>query len=62
MRKGFEIRLYDINNNVVFKEFFNSYKTTKSEIENRAKQLLNDPKSIALNQRRWPASFKVSTL
>ncbi len=62
MRKGFELRLYDINNNLVFKEFFSSYKTTKSEIESRGKQLLNDPKSIATSERKRPASFKVSAL
>jgi hypothetical protein len=62
MKKGFELRLYDINNNVIFKEFFTSYKNTKNEIENRGKQLLNDPKSIAMTERKWPASFKVNAL
>ena len=58
--KGFELRMYDRNNNVLYKEFFNSQQTKRHDVERRAKQILDNSGSISPQKDVKPASFKIS--
>jgi hypothetical protein len=57
--KGFELRMYDINNNVVHKELFTSYQTKRDDVERKAKQILENSGSISQKKHLKPASFKI---
>lgn len=57
--KGFELRMYDMSNNLLYKELFNSYQTRKQDVERKAKQILENPNSISPQKRAKPASVKI---
>lgn len=59
MRKGFELKLFDKNNNLIFREFFNYYKTSRQDVENRAVSLLNNPGSVGFDAFKRPASYRI---
>lgn len=59
MAKGFELRMYDGQNNLIYKELFTSYKTSKDDIERKARQILNNPSSVVYDGRKRPASYKI---
>lgn len=57
--KGFELKIYDMNNNQLYKELFTSYQTKRDDVEKKAKQILEDSKSISQKNNLKPASFKI---
>jgi hypothetical protein len=62
MKKGFELRLYDKNDQVVFRELFSMHNRTRKDIVNRAKYLMDDPRSISQQRRCIPARYSVTQL
>ncbi len=60
MKKGFELRLYDRNERVVFRELFSLHSRTRKDVENRAKYLMDDPKSISQQGRNIPIRYSVT--
>jgi len=57
--KGFELKIYDMNNNQLYKELFTSHQTKKDDVEKKAKQILDDSGSISQRKNLKPASFKI---
>jgi hypothetical protein len=57
--KGFELRMYDMKNNLLYNELFNSNQTKRHEVERKAKQILEDSGSISPQKHLKPASFKI---
>lgn len=57
--KGFELRMYDMNNNLLYKELFDSYQTKRYTVERKAKQIMENPRSISPKKHLEPASFKI---
>ena len=57
--KGFELRMYDRNNNLLHKELFTSYRTRRQEVERKAKQIFEDSGNISPQKQLMPASFKI---
>lgn len=57
--KGFELRMYDMGNNLLYKELFTSYQTKKQDVERKAKQILDNPNSISPQKHLKPASVKI---
>ncbi len=57
--KGFELRIYDMNNNQVYKELFTSYQTERQDVEKKARHILEDSGSISPQKNLKPASFKI---
>jgi len=57
--KGFDLRIYDMNNNQVYKELFTSYQTKRDDVERKAKQILENSGSISPKKHLKPASFKI---
>jgi hypothetical protein len=57
--KGFELRIYDMNNNQVYKELFTSYQTKRDDVERKAKQIMDNSENISPKKNLKPASFKI---
>ena len=57
--KGFELRMYDKNNHVLYKELFASHQTKRNDVKRKAKQILSDSGSISQKKNVQPASFKI---
>lgn len=57
--KGFELKIYDMNNNPLYKELFTSYQTKRDDVERKAKQILENSGSISQKKNLKPASFKI---
>ncbi len=57
--KGFELKMYDMNNNLLYKELFDSYQTKKHAVERKAKQIMENPGSISPQKNLKPASYKI---
>ena len=57
--KGFELKIYDMNNNQLYKELFTSYRTKRDEVERKAKHILENSGSISQKKYLKPASYKI---
>lgn len=57
--RGFELRMYDMNNNLLYKELFDSHQTKRYAVERKAKQIMENPRSISQQKYLEPASFKI---
>jgi hypothetical protein len=62
MKKGFELRLYDKNDQVVFRELFSLHNRTRKDVVNRAKYLMDVPKSISQQGTNIPTRYSVTQL
>lgn len=57
--KGFELRMYDMNKNVLYRELFDCQQTKRHSVERKAKQIMEDPGCISPKKHVQPASFKI---
>jgi len=57
--KGFELKMYDKNNNVLYEEQFSCHQTKRNDVEKKAKQILSNSESISPDKHLKPASYKI---
>ena len=57
--KGFELRMYDMNNELLYNELFTSYQTKRNDVERKAKQIMENSRCISQQKSLKPASFKI---